>query len=193
MGVRCCNPLCGTCSVLASFSLQTLCHSRTGPCLALVQIVPQMPTGTGKTITLLSLITSYQLAHPEVCQACGRHAFSICWAVFVSVHCTRHAPPMHAPCHPCCTTKHTQSSAAAEPDRPDCHCFLQRPSTAAEVLLIVLWQVGKLIYCTRTVPEMEKVLTELQVGQGGWHADTAIDVAWFLQLQVAHETRCMWS
>ena len=49
----------------------------------------QMPTGTGKTITLLSLITSYQLAHPEV---------------------------------------------------------------------------GKLVYCTRTVPEMEKVLAELQVG-----------------------------
>lgn len=46
-----------------------------------------MPTGTGKTITLLSLITSYQLAHAEV---------------------------------------------------------------------------GKLIYCTRTVPEMEKVLVELQ-------------------------------
>jgi DNA excision repair protein ERCC-2 len=46
-----------------------------------------MPTGTGKTITLLSLITSYQLAHPEV---------------------------------------------------------------------------GKLVYCTRTVPEMEKVLAELQ-------------------------------
>ena len=46
----------------------------------------KMPTGTGKTITLLSLITSYQLAHPEV---------------------------------------------------------------------------GKLIYCTRTVPEMEKVLVEL--------------------------------
>lgn len=46
-----------------------------------------MPTGTGKTITLLSLITSYQLAHPEV---------------------------------------------------------------------------GKLIYCTRTVPEMEKVLQELK-------------------------------
>ena len=47
-----------------------------------------MPTGTGKTITLLSLITSYQLQHPEV---------------------------------------------------------------------------GKLVYCTRTVPEMEKVLVELQV------------------------------
>ena len=47
----------------------------------------QMPTGTGKTITLLSLITSYQLAHPEV---------------------------------------------------------------------------GKLVYCTRTVPEMEKVLAELK-------------------------------
>lgn len=47
----------------------------------------QMPTGTGKTITLLSLITSYQLAHPEI---------------------------------------------------------------------------GKLVYCTRTVPEMEKVLQELK-------------------------------
>ena len=47
----------------------------------------EMPTGTGKTITLLSLITSYQLAHPDV---------------------------------------------------------------------------GKLIYATRTVPEMEKVLAELK-------------------------------
>lgn len=46
-----------------------------------------MPTGTGKTITLLSLITSYQLEHPEI---------------------------------------------------------------------------GKLVYCTRTVPEMEKVLQELK-------------------------------
>ena len=46
-----------------------------------------MPTGTGKTITLLSLITSYTLAHPEI---------------------------------------------------------------------------GKLVYCTRTVPEMEKVLQELK-------------------------------
>ena len=48
----------------------------------------EMPTGTGKTITLLSLITSYQRAHPEM---------------------------------------------------------------------------GKLIYCTRTIPEMEKVLEELKV------------------------------
>eukprot|EP00899_Mesostigma_viride_P004876 jgi/Mesvir1/1438/Mv14431-RA.2 len=47
----------------------------------------EMPTGTGKTITVLSLVTSYQLAHPET---------------------------------------------------------------------------GKLIYCTRTVPEMEKVLAELR-------------------------------
>lgn len=47
----------------------------------------EMPTGTGKTITLLALITSYQLAHPEI---------------------------------------------------------------------------GKLVYCTRTVPEMEKVLQELK-------------------------------
>ncbi|KAL1504663.1 hypothetical protein AB1Y20_008443 [Prymnesium parvum] len=47
----------------------------------------EMPTGTGKTITLLSLITSYQRAHPEI---------------------------------------------------------------------------GKLIYCTRTIPEMEKVLEELK-------------------------------
>jgi len=51
----------------------------------------EMPTGTGKTITLLSLITSYQLQYPNSC--------------------------------------------------------------------------GKLIYCTRTVPEMEKVLAELKVLQ----------------------------
>jgi DNA excision repair protein ERCC-2 len=51
-----------------------------------------MPTGTGKTITLLSLITSYQLKHAEV---------------------------------------------------------------------------GKLIYCTRTVPEMEKVLTGEHAAAGG--------------------------
>jgi len=50
----------------------------------------EMPTGTGKTITCLALITSYQLQHPEC---------------------------------------------------------------------------GKLIYCTRTVPEMEKVLAELRVLQ----------------------------
>ena len=55
-----------------------------------VPVLLQMPTGTGKTITLLSLITSYQLAHPEV---------------------------------------------------------------------------GKLIYCTRTVPEMEKVLTGRTLSQ----------------------------
>ena len=48
-----------------------------------------MPTGTGKTIALLSFITSYQLAHPEV---------------------------------------------------------------------------GKLVYCTRTVPEMEKVLKQMFSG-----------------------------
>jgi DNA excision repair protein ERCC-2 len=50
----------------------------------------EMPTGTGKTITVLSLCVSYQLAHPEV---------------------------------------------------------------------------GKLIYCTRTVPEMEKVLAECRTLQ----------------------------
>lgn len=64
----------------AYFSVTVLAHHLC--CLYL-----QMPTGTGKTITLLSLITSYQLAHPEI---------------------------------------------------------------------------GKLVYCTRTVPEMEKVLQELK-------------------------------
>ena len=38
-----------------------------------------MPTGTGKTITLLALITSYQLAHPE----CGK-----------LIYCTRTVPEM---------------------------------------------------------------------------------------------------
>lgn len=39
----------------------------------------QMPTGTGKTITLLSLITSYQLAHPETGKL---------------IYCTRTVPEM---------------------------------------------------------------------------------------------------
>eukprot|EP00927_Polykrikos_kofoidii_P051222 TRINITY_DN45008_c0_g1_i1.p1 TRINITY_DN45008_c0_g1~~TRINITY_DN45008_c0_g1_i1.p1 ORF type:complete len:854 (-),score=118.09 TRINITY_DN45008_c0_g1_i1:124-2685(-) len=41
--------------------------------------VLEMPTGTGKTVTLFSLITSYQLAHPEV----GR-----------LIYCTRTVPEM---------------------------------------------------------------------------------------------------
>jgi DNA excision repair protein ERCC-2 len=51
-------------------------------------VLLQMPTGTGKTITLLSLVTAYQLAHPG--------------------------------------------------------------------------KLSKLVYCTRTVPEMEKCLVELR-------------------------------
>ena len=42
-----------------------------------------MPTGTGKTITLLALITSYQLAHPE----CG-----------TLIYCTRTVPEMEKAC-----------------------------------------------------------------------------------------------
>jgi DNA excision repair protein ERCC-2 len=38
-----------------------------------------MPTGTGKTISMLALITSYQLAHPE----CGK-----------LIYCTRTVPEM---------------------------------------------------------------------------------------------------
>lgn len=38
-----------------------------------------MPTGTGKTITLLALVTSYQLAHKEVGKL---------------VYCTRTVPEM---------------------------------------------------------------------------------------------------
>jgi hypothetical protein len=38
-----------------------------------------LPTGTGKTISVLSLVTSYQLAHPE----CGK-----------LVYCTRTVPEM---------------------------------------------------------------------------------------------------
>jgi Rad3-related DNA helicase len=37
----------------------------------------QMPTGTGKTITLLSLITSYQLAHPEVSRHDKQHQHTL--------------------------------------------------------------------------------------------------------------------
>jgi DNA excision repair protein ERCC-2 len=39
----------------------------------------EMPTGTGKTVTLLSLITSFQLAHPEAGKL---------------IYCTRTVPEM---------------------------------------------------------------------------------------------------
>ena len=39
----------------------------------------EMPTGTGKTVTLLSFITSYQLAHPETGKL---------------IYCTRTVPEM---------------------------------------------------------------------------------------------------
>src|SRR5438128_12526964 len=39
----------------------------------------EMPTGTGKTVSLLALITSYQLAHPD----CGK-----------LIYCTRTVPEM---------------------------------------------------------------------------------------------------
>lgn len=67
----------------------------------------EMPTGTGKTITVLSLCVSYQLAHPEV---------------------------------------------------------------------------GKLIYCTRTVPEMEKVLEEMRVLQGYVEQEVGRETARILAL-----------
>ena len=41
----------------------------------------EMPTGTGKTVCLLSLITSYQMAHPN----CGK-----------LVYCTRTVPEMNS-------------------------------------------------------------------------------------------------
>lgn len=67
----------------------------------------EMPTGTGKTITVLSLCVSYQLAHPEV---------------------------------------------------------------------------GKLIYCTRTVPEMEKVLEEMRVLQAYVEQEVGQETARILAL-----------
>lgn len=71
----------------------------------------EMPTGTGKTITLLSLITSYQRAHPTM---------------------------------------------------------------------------GKLLYCTRTIPEMEKVLEELKVRLGCTQIRSRLaNGAWFLVSQLS--------
>lgn len=49
-------------------ALDAKCHS-----------VLEMPTGTGKTVTLLSLITSYQFAHPDASKL---------------IYCTRTVPEM---------------------------------------------------------------------------------------------------
>jgi hypothetical protein len=46
----------------------------------------QMPTGTGKTITLLSLITSYQLAHPEV-MSCAASGPALCGRADLAAEC----------------------------------------------------------------------------------------------------------
>jgi Rad3-related DNA helicase len=56
----------------SSRSLQKTLDAK-GDCLL------EMPTGTGKTVTLLSLITSYQLAHPETGKL---------------IYCTRTVPEM---------------------------------------------------------------------------------------------------
>lgn len=93
-----------------------------------------MPTGTGKTITLLSLTLSYQLAHPEVgkliyctrtvpemekvrggCCCCwgqrGKRAPAVrctrCRARDTSCSCPTCAP---APCRPSLHTSHLTSS-----------------------------------------------------------------------------------
>jgi hypothetical protein len=54
---------CALCSILSA-CLVDKCAASCDCSAAILNL--QMPTGTGKTITLLSLITSYQLAHPEV-------------------------------------------------------------------------------------------------------------------------------
>ncbi len=77
-----------TCTSAARLRRRAVCYALQGHgCL-------EMPTGTGKTISLLSLITSYQLAHPE----CGK-----------LVYCTRTVPEMEKAC-----TRRYAAHAAAE-------------------------------------------------------------------------------
>ena len=68
----------------------------------------EMPTGTGKTITLLSLITSYQMAHPEVgklvywCVSLPGHSQVVARSARPGVAdtATRHAAKSPCPQHP---------------------------------------------------------------------------------------------
>jgi DNA excision repair protein ERCC-2 len=99
-------------------------------------VLLEMPTGTGKTITLLSLITSYQLAHPEVRGAVGG-SFSA-----AQLACVRGPRGGTSRARPPPGLSPGSALTTAPPPPPP--------------------KVGKLVYCTRTVPEMEKVLAELK-------------------------------
>jgi len=74
-----------------------------------------MPTGTGKTITLLALITSYQLAHPE----CGK-----------LVYCTRTVPEMEK-----ARSRRCHASARRSPN-PCLRCLLLWPQVLAELRVL---------------------------------------------------------
>jgi DNA excision repair protein ERCC-2 len=62
-----------------------------------------MPTGTGKTVCLVSLITSYQLAHPEVGKL---------------IYCTRTVPEMVK----CVEVRHALIVCPTPPDPPRFGC-----------------------------------------------------------------------
>ena len=71
----------------------------------------EMPTGTGKTVCLVSLVTSYQVSILNECSVLNYIYFIVYWYLI-------------------------------------CYCSL---------LQFAHPEAGKLIYCTRTVPEMGKV------------------------------------
>jgi Rad3-related DNA helicase len=70
-----------------------------GPC------VLEMPSGTGKTVSLLSLITSYQLAHPEVGKL---------------VYCSRTVPEIEK------VSATSSSTSISSPPTPSCACVTRR-------------------------------------------------------------------
>lgn len=70
----------------------------------------EMPTGTGKTVALLSLVTSYQLAHPEVGKL---------------VYCTRTVPEMEKVRFP--SPLPLRALLPRSPDLNNFRCFSSTP------------------------------------------------------------------
>ena len=89
----------------------------------------QMPTGTGKTITLLSLITSYQLAHPEVGKL---------------IYCTRTVPEMEK------VRRAARVRVHPTPALGSCSSAAQPPVSSLHACCEVCWMPRQLPHLRRT-------------------------------------------
>lgn len=90
----------------------------------------EMPTGTGKTVTLLSLITSYQRAHPEAGKL---------------VYCTRTVPEMTKVGCPCCLGTSERPRGHGKGDAGCCCLTSSAPQAVEELKRVVQYRHDELV------------------------------------------------